>query len=141
MIPLPAIRARIKDQVPAFRFVRGAAALSDALARGQFTDEAFVLVLDKKAGQNTVVNAVSQMTTAVVAVMYWMRDAGDVTGQNVADENEQTVDAIGAAILNWSPAPAFSNFEYAGGRLVQFAPPGALYSEEFTTQFLVRKTA
>lgn len=142
MIPLAAIRSRLLGQVTQFKSVRGSAALSAALDRQQFANtEAYVLVANKAAGKNELVNAVSQRTTAQIAVMYWIKDAADATGEKAGDDNEAVVDALQAALLNWTPDPAFTPFNYSGGKMVQFAPPFVLYSEEFTTTFLVRKTS
>ncbi len=141
MIPTIDIRNRLKASVPAFTTVSGAASIQAAIQRQQFDGQAYVLVLNKKPAENKLVNAVSQMTTATISVMYWSTDVSDSTGEATSDANEDIVDAIALALLNWSPSETYSNFEYAGGRLVQFTDSAALYAEEFTTQFLVRKTS
>jgi hypothetical protein len=144
VIPLQAIRERLKSANGGpFKYVRGAGALAAALDRQQFANgEAFVVVPNKQAGKNDLVNAVNQKTTATVAIMYWVKDAADGTGEAAGDDNEALVDGIQAALLNWSPEPGvFTSFNYGGGKLIQFAPPFALYSEEYTTTFQVRKTS
>lgn len=141
MIPLPEIRARVKAKVADFEYVRGATALANAVERQQFAgNECYLVVEQKLAGRNTLTNAVSQQVTVTIAVMYWLRDVSDTTGQAVSDKNEQINDALADALLCWTPdSEKYSNFEYAGGGIVQLDVGAALYAEKFTTQLIVRK--
>lgn len=137
---LATTKQRLIDQC-GFSKVAGAAAMAAAIQQQQFVSDAWLAVLEISAAKNDLVNAVSQLTTCKIGVARPLRVAGDQSGDLALDLVEDSRDLVIAALLNWRPYPEFDPFTYAGGRVVFFAPGVIVWSDEFVTSYLLRKTS
>lgn len=137
---LIATKDRLLNQVSAFKRVQGAVELTQAVQQGvQFSADAYVVPLSRRPGVNQILNGVSQNTEIRVATIFWIRYANEPTGNKALDELETRIDQVNTALLGWAPLANYKPFEYAGGQLLQMLPSVVVWTEEFTTSFLLRK--
>jgi hypothetical protein len=138
---IAAVKTRLADQVEAFKRVQAAAELTRAIEQRQFLADAYVVPLQRAPGPNQILNGVSQTTLIRIGVVFQVKYANEPTGNKALDELEERIDEVGAALLGWPALSTHKPFEYAGGHLLTFLPSQVIWTEEFTTSFLLRKVS
>lgn len=136
---LQPVRDRLAAEIPEFKRVAGAAELTIALQRGQFTDTAYVAQTEVIAGKNRIATGHSQEETTRFSVAYWVRDVSDADGQAAMDAQEAWRLKVVNALIGWAPTPDHGTVSYRGGKLLAFRNGGLLWADEFTTAYLLRK--
>lgn len=136
-----AVIARIVAQVPALKFVQGAAELAAAMQGGApQTPCAYVLLASERApGAYGSSEAHVQTVQATVNVVLVLRNArAQGLGAQASDDLVALVAAVRNAILGWSPQPQASGFDLAGGRLENYTNATVWWSEAYTLNYFVR---
>lgn len=142
MVPLKAIRTHLEGAgIRDVRRVHGSVQLAAAIERGQFDADAYVTLLLRQAGKNSLINSVQQEVTARIAVVSIIKAAGDAIGEKQADLVEARSDAVTQSLLGWSPAAGFSPFTAANSRLLDFDGQAVIWADEFETTYLIRKVS
>lgn len=135
---IAATKKQLSDHVSHFKRVVGAVELAAAIERQNFGADAYVVPLESRPGPNQVLNAISHNTQRGVAVIFQVRSAGDPTGDKAMDDLEERIGQVIKAVLGFSPGDNFTPFQYAGGRLLDFVNSAVIWTEEFTTSYMVR---
>lgn len=136
---LAPIKDRLIAQVPAFATVAGAAALALALKQGQFNHQAYVFTSKIGAGNNGLVNAVSQRVQHEITVAYWASDVSDSTGEAVMEDIEDLRDSVITALLGWTPDGLMVPFLYRDGAVMQFNFGRVLWGDRFVIDTYLRQ--
>ena len=130
------IVARLKDQVPAFKAIDGAAELENAIkGRIRITPAGFVVPLKEDAGVNTSGSMViTQEITDRFAVAYAVKDVGNPTGESVLDADLHILRlATLNALVGWAPGAGFNVCEFDGGSLIRIESGVVLWRDRFRT--------
>lgn len=122
-----------------FADVQGAAQLSVAVERGQFSDAAYLYLKARTAASGTLVNRVQQRVTHRIVIAHWNRVLSDASGDAAVDAASDVSDALIAHLLGWTPSDRYAPLEYVSGTVLRFIPTvGLLWADEFTTSYLIR---
>ena len=126
------IEARIEAECR-FREVAGAADLPNVLKGRATTPGCYIYRASVRAGNNGLVNAVSQRIEETYAVVIVSRNVRDPRHGDSADENEALCAQVSAALLGWQPDETTEPMEYAGGRLVSLLNGAYYWQEHYRT--------
>lgn len=125
-----------------FRTVTGAAQLAAVVGRRQFAGTTgYVMLSHVQAGENELVNAVSQPVKETWSVLFWVAVAGNALGDQAADATDALRASVQGALLGWSPDDERSPLLYAGGALNRFESGAVLWEERFSTTTYLRANA
>lgn len=134
MIPLAAIRDRLRTLVTDLVSVEGAATLA-TLESFAYTPAAYVLHSAESAGANTRVNAVAHRVTAQFSVLLAVRNLRDPKGDAAVDECEDLRSQVRAALVGWQPTPDSEQIELGGGELLSFDDQVLLWVEQYRCSY------
>lgn len=135
------IIARVKDQVPAFKIVGGAAGIAAAAKALAAAPAAFVVEETDSAGDNNIANDVHQRVTVNLGVFLAVPNAQDSSGEAGGGALEILRLALRAALLGWSPAAGIDPITYVSGVLFRFEPGLLWWRENWRTAHYIRSAA
>ena len=130
---------RLTAEIEAFKSVSGAPALAAAMQNGQFTHSAYVFQSSRGAGDNTLVNKVSQRVRHEITVAFWVQNVADTTGEALLDTLEDLSDEVVAALLGWTPPGLVEPLLYKSGSVIDFRFGRALWADVFSINTTLRK--
>ena len=132
------MESRLRAQIPAFKEVAGAADLNSILAGRVSAPGCYIFTERDTAGANTLVGAVSQRVTELMAIITVVRNVRDAQGADADDENKVLRSLVSTALLNWEPDATHEPMEYVGGSLVSFANGFLYYKSTYSTATQIR---
>jgi hypothetical protein len=136
---LEAFRARIEDQVPALADVLGSASyVAAAVTKPTRTPCAYVVPLADAAGENQLVNAVSQRLTEQFGVIFVLKNVTDQRGDKVNADLAVLRDAVRAALLGWAPTGEHEPTVRGQGRLLDFKDQLLWWQDTYLTARNIR---
>jgi len=137
---LDPIVVQLKAQVPALRFVGGAADLPAATEEVKQLPAAFVIPLNDAASRNDVATgALSQQLTVRFGVLIASQNLRDATGNAALGTLKPLRDSIRDALAGWVPAGYEDPCEIVGGRIMQLNDRVLWWQDDFLSMFIYRK--
>ena len=134
----PLIEQRLREQIPAFREVAGAADLSNIL-QGRINDSScYVFEERRMAAENAMANIIRQRISQQFACVVVVRNVRDARGGDAQDVSAELQQSIQTALLGWEPGSTIEPLEYAGGSLVSFANGFFIWKESYKTAQTIR---
>ncbi len=99
---------------------------------------AYVIPLAERAGENSLVSAVSQRTEARFGVVLAISNLRDARGQNAQGDLAPLRAAVMAVLLGWQPGPDYDPVVFGSGRLLQLQDGVLWWQDEFVTAYYLR---
>jgi hypothetical protein len=135
--------ARLAAQVPAFKFVQGAAELAVAMKAGGApqTPCAYVLLAAERARGATYGTSeahVQTIDTTVNVVLALRNYRTSQLGAQVKDDLKTLISATRGALLGWGPMAQASGFDFAGGRLEDYNDATVWWNEAYNVNYFER---
>nr|VFK58191.1 MAG: hypothetical protein BECKUNK1418G_GA0071005_100239 [Candidatus Kentron sp. UNK]VFK68305.1 MAG: hypothetical protein BECKUNK1418H_GA0071006_100139 [Candidatus Kentron sp. UNK] len=132
------IQARIKEQCLDFKEVAGAADYQALLSGRINAPGAYVFPDSQKAGENTLVNGISQRVNRLFGITIAVRNVSGARNVDSSDENTDLCNKVCAALLGWSPTDC-EPIEYVDGQLMAIHNGFHLWMERYRTATQIRK--
>ena len=126
---------RIRDQVPQLRGVAGAAELAAVKDLAQRAPHAWVIPLAEDAGQNVLLNAVSQRVTERIGVVIAVRNSRDARGHTAHNVLRYIRRQIKDALIGWLPDPNEEEVTFNRGRLIDFSDRVIWWQDEYVWSY------
>lgn len=132
--------ARIVDQVPTLKSVKGAVDFAAAAVDGvKQLPAAFVIPLSESAGEQQHASMSTQQTTrSLFGVIYAAQNLRDMRGEKALTGIIALRLAVFAAIYGWPPSADFDPCEFSGGRILQLTDQVLWWQDDFVTQSIIR---
>lgn len=140
---LATVEARLKTNALSLKKIDGVVNLEAALKKPPPKDKqpaAFVLPVSDTAGQNNLVNAVSQRIAETFGVVLCLGNLSDSVGGTATEKLEAIKIEVMDALINWEPTAAHDPVTYKSGRVVAMHNGVVWWLLEFNTAHHYRKT-
>lgn len=134
--------ARLADQAPAFKSVKGAADFGAAGMDGvKQVPAAFVILLAETPGeQQHATLSTQQATRTTFGVIYAAQNLRDARGETALTGIIALRAEVFAALYGWQPSADFDPCEFSGGRILQLDNQVLWWQDDFVTQCIIRST-
>ncbi len=130
---------RLKDRVPALKWIGGAADFAAAAEGLKQSPAAIVLPSAERAtGSSTGTLVTSQLNTARFAVAMAVQNLRDSRGEAAHADLRTLRTDIMTALHGWQPNADFDPIEFGGGRLLQLNNQVLWWQDDFLTSNLLR---
>lgn len=130
---------RLESQMPDLRQCAGAVELASAREDIRNTPALWVIPVRDQAGNNDILNGVSQMVTSVVGLIFAVRNFSDGTGAAGHSDLMNHRKQASASLLGWQPGDADEGVELVGGRLLGYNDATVWWQDDYRTRYMVRK--
>jgi hypothetical protein len=137
----PLIEARVREEIPNFKEVAGAADLANVMA-GRLSDAGCYIFQERvTATESDLIGATMQRLAVSFAILIAVRNVKDARGGDAADASYLLQDLLKTALLGWSPDASADPLEYGGGALVSFTNGFFVWKDSFITHQFIRTGA
>lgn len=123
---------RIDDNVTELHgAVYGAAELAAVKENSQRTPAAWVIPVADDAGNNVLLNAVSQRITERIGVVFAVRNVSDKRGETAHNALRTIRRAVKDTLIGWLPDPDEDEVVFSRGRLIDFSNRVIWWQDEY----------
>jgi len=127
--------ARLRSQVPALRFVGGAADIQAAVDQVIAVPACFLVPASSTSlGVNRMAQVVSQHVEHRVDVALCVRNVNDARGEAALETLNALRPQVISALYAWQPETLLEPIEYNGGQLVNFDDSLLWWVDQYTTR-------
>lgn len=121
-----------------FALVGGAADIDDEIPLPNIP-AAFVVLGAERASDSTSANAIQQLITAQIIVLYAVRNVRDPSGVEAIKELGPLRVEVKGKLIAWQPKPECDPIIFRGGQLLKLDSNGVLWwVDTFETEFIER---
>ncbi len=130
------IITQIKNNCPSIQQVEGAVKLMQAMEQPPFGVSAYVVPVGEQAGQNQVLNGISQRIEASFGVLVMIvYDLDDESGAKAYTDIQAIREELMTALLGFIPFDNADPIEYTNGSLSNIMPGILMWNDEFSTAY------
>lgn len=134
----PLIQARIQSSVAAAKEVAGASSLAEVTKSRLAHNGIYVFPVADQAGNNTMINIVSQRNAEQFGVLFAVHNVKDARGADAADQCFALRMAAMEALLGWEPDAGYDMLEKVSGKLISMTNGFYLWLDVYKTASLIR---
>lgn len=137
---IPAILARLADQVPALRLVEGAAefaALVDGERLPRAMPAAYGFLAGETGSDSPTWSRTRQRVPVQIGLVLVARNVADARGEAAAADIDTLRAAVRAALLGWVPAAGCAPMQFASGALAAFRAGALWWLDTWRTEYTI----
>lgn len=134
----PLIQDRIKAKVLAAKEVAGASSITEVIKGRMANNGIYVFQVSDQAGNNSLINKVSQRDTEQYGVLFVVHNVKDARGADAADQCFALRAAALDALLGWTPDSSYEMLEKVSGKLISMVNGFYVWLDVYKTASLIR---